>query len=97
MSQDRRERKINVQSIFGRDNQAPLVNLVLPDGLDRISMAPAEARALALNLLEAAEASIGDGFVFEFFRKEMDVPMEHAGALMLKLRGYRTRHEAAGT
>jgi hypothetical protein len=94
---DERERKIAVESIFGRANQKPLVNLVLPDGLDRLSLAPDEARDLAMNLLQAAEASLGDGFVFEFFHREMDVPVEQAGALMLKLRGYRTKHEAAGT
>ena len=97
MTEDRRERKINVESIFGRANRLPLVNVVFPDGLDRLSLSPDEARDLALNLLQAAEASIGDGFVFQFFHKEMDVTEAQAGALMLKLRGYRTRVEAKGT
>jgi hypothetical protein len=97
VSEQPRERKIEVASIYGRDNQMPLVNIVLPDGLDRLSLRPSEARALALNLLEAAEASLGDGFVFEFFHREMDVSVEQAALLMLKLRGYRTRHEEAGT
>ena len=92
-----RERKISVESIFGHANRRPLVNLLLPDGLDRLSLAPDEARDLALNLLQAAEASLGDGFVFEFFSKEMDLPESQAAGLMLKLRGYRQRHEAAGT
>lgn len=97
MSEQARERKISVESIFGYANRRPLVNLILPDGLDRISLAPDEARDLAMNLLQGAEASIGDGFLFEFFHREMDVSIEQAAALMLKLRGYRTKHEAAGT
>lgn len=56
-----------------------------------------EARDLALNLLQSAEAAIGDGFVMDFFMREMGLEVEQAAPLMLKLRGYRTKHEAAGT
>jgi hypothetical protein len=33
----------------------------------------------------------------EFFMREMELNLEQAAPLMLKLRGYRTRHEAQGT
>jgi|SRR5262245_38448863 len=56
-----------------------------------------EARDLALSLLEAAEGALGDGFLMDFFMREMDLSLEQAAPLMLKFRGYRTRTDRAGT
>jgi len=62
-----------------------------------VQLSPDEARDLALNLLEGAEAAIGDGFVMDFFMREMTLTLEQAAPLMLKLRGYRARTGRAGT
>lgn len=114
-SDEPREQKIGVESIYGHNTRRPIVQVVIPrstrapvmrrgpDGPieDRdvfgLQLSPDEARDLALNLLEGAEASLGDGFVMDFFTREMDLTLEEAAPLMLKLRGYRQRHEAAGT
>jgi hypothetical protein len=91
-----------VQVTIPRAARAPIMRRG-PDGPieDRdvfgVQLSPAEARDLALNLLESAEAALGDGFVMDFFQREMDLTLEQAAPLMLKLRGYRQRNEAAGT
>lgn len=115
MSEQPREQKIGVESIFGHNTRRPAVQIVVPRTVrapvmrpgptgpveDRdvfgLQLSPDEARSLALNLLEAAEAAIGEGFVMDFFTREMDLTLEQAAPLMLKLRGYRQRNEAAGT
>lgn len=91
-----------VQVVIPRAARAPVMRAG-PSGPveDRdvfgLQMAPDEARALALNLLEAAEASLGDGFVMHFFMQEMDLTLEQAAPILIKFRGYRTRLDPAGT
>lgn len=88
---------IMVESIYGRTNKLPLVNMVLPDGKDRLSLRVQEARDLAMNLLQAAEAALGDGFMYEFSLGEknpddMETKML-AVALMNEYRKFRKKHE----
>jgi hypothetical protein len=92
-----REKRITVEAIFGAMTREPLINIILPDGQDRLSLHPDEARALALNLFEAAEASLADGFLMDFFGRELKLTLHQSAAMMFKYRGYRTRNAAAGT
>jgi len=95
-------RKPAVQVVIPRAGRAPVMRRgpagpVEDRDVFGVQLSPDEARDLALNLLQAAEGAIGDGFVMDFFMREMDLSLEQAAPLMLKLRGYRQRHEAKGT
>lgn len=94
---DQAEKQILVSTLFGRDNREPLVEVRLPGPEPRVQLRPAEARALALNILQAAEAAIGDGFVFTFARTRLDCSDAEAAGLMVALRGYRQQHDPEGT
>src|SRR5262245_19546403 len=92
------EQRINVESIYGRDNRMPLVNMTLPGGKDRISLRVTEARDLAANLLQAAEAALGDGFMIEFMRNSSTNPDTReaeadAARLMVTFRMWRRKYE----
>lgn len=88
---DPQKKVINVESIYGRDNKLPLVNMTLPDGLDRISLRVTEARDLAMNLLQAAEGAMGDAFLLEFMRDSAD-PQDGI-RLMAAFRLFRRKYE----
>jgi hypothetical protein len=60
-------------------------------------MAPADARALALNLLSAAEAALSDGFLVEFMTGNVGIAPEMAVALLSEFRTYRTKEDPWGT
>jgi hypothetical protein len=92
-----REQKIGVESIFGAKTRQPLVTITLPGGQDRVTIHPDEARDLALNLLQAAEGALSDGFLMDFFTRELDLDLPQSAAMMVKFRGYRTRKSEAGT
>jgi len=95
-------RRPAVQVVIPRTARAPIMRPG-PSGPveDRdvfgVQLSVDEARDLALNLLQAAEGALGDGFVMDFFMREMDLSLEQAAPLMLKLRGYRARQDRAGT
>lgn len=60
-----------VSSGFGHNTQRPFVQVVI-EALDASTqMSPAEARSLALNLLDAADAAESDGFLVTFLRDKI--------------------------
>lgn len=65
-------------------------------GVFGVQTSPAEARALALNLLQAAEGALGDGFLLTFLEREIGLSLEELAPLLVKFRGYRTRNEPEG-
>jgi hypothetical protein len=94
------EHQIKVESVYGRVSKKPLVNMTLPHGLNRLSMSPAEARDLAANLLEAAEAAMSDGFIYEFTlgdESEGHEKQRLAAGLMFEFRKFRAKHEFGDT
>lgn len=64
--------KIVVTSIYGHNTKKPIVEMRLPKdkhGPSRlVQLSVPEARDLALNILQGAEAAIQDGFLVEYFR-----------------------------
>jgi hypothetical protein len=78
-----------VSSGYGGNTRRPFVEIVAPKL--RVTMSSAEARALALNILEAGMAAEADGLIVEFFTKEMETTQEHAAVLLMKFREYRKR------
>jgi hypothetical protein len=76
-----------VSSGYGANTQRPFVEIVAPKL--RVTMSSAEARALALNILEASVAAEADGFLVNFFVKEIAISQREAAALLLRFRDYR--------
>jgi hypothetical protein len=78
-----------VTSGYGGNTRRPFVQIEgppLPTTMDS-----SEARALALNIYEAAITAEADGLIVEFFTKELDTTQELAAQVLLRFREYRKR------
>jgi hypothetical protein len=78
-----------VTSGYGGNTRRPFVEILAPEL--RMTISSAEARHLALNILEAAITSEADGLIVEFFTKELDATQEQAAAVLMRFREYRKR------
>ncbi len=84
----REPENIGVSSIYG-DRQGPLVQIVW--GPNVAQYPPQEARALALTIIEAAEASVYDAFLLDFLAERVGVTKAQMAAVMLDFREWRRR------
>lgn len=86
-------RMINVTSGYGGNTREPFVQVEMDYPKDHpLQLAPGEARDLAANLLQAAEAAEQDAFIFEFVSKELHAG-ENAGAnILIEFRKWRNDH-----
>jgi hypothetical protein len=75
-----------VSSGYGGNTRQPYVELCLND--QSVQITPMKAREIAGNLLEAAEAAEGDGFLVEFMSNFAEEP-EHAVGLLVEFREFR--------
>lgn len=82
---------IQVYSIFGYDDRKPYVDMVAFGKL--IQMDPETARQLALNLLQAAEAALGDEMFWTFLVKEIGLDEQVAARGLVRLRNAREQNE----
>jgi len=82
-------------SLYGFKGSAPLVQLHHQDW--SVQMTPAQARAAALSIIEAAEAAEQDGFIFEWFQKEIGVTPEQAAMLVGEFREHRKKWDRPGS
>lgn len=81
---------INITSGFGHNTQRPFVQMLIPRADWMTQMSPAEARDLALNLLQAADGAESDGFLVTFLRETVGVDdMRAAATLLVEFREYR--------
>ena len=78
---------VRVSSAFGLNTRRPY----LIEGADWMTlMSPDNARELAMNLLEAAEAAESDGFMVHFMKNAMEIDDDGAFASVLsEFRKYR--------
>lgn len=82
-------RNILVSSGYGGNTRKPFV-MIEADEIDQpIQLSPAEARDLAVNLLQAAEAAEGDAFIVEFTTRQLKSDVQHARVLLLEFRKFR--------
>lgn len=78
-----------VTSGYGGNTHRPFVKIEgprLPTTMDS-----SEARALALNIYEAAITAEADGLIVEFFTKEIGTSQAEAAQVLQKFREYRKR------
>lgn len=79
-----------VTSMYGYKNKAPLVTLTVPDG-GMHQMEPKEARDLALNLLECAEAAEQDAFIIEWAIGRFQLSEQNAAMILGDFRDWRNK------
>jgi hypothetical protein len=79
--------RISVSSGYGGNTRQPYVELCLND--QSVQITPMKAREIAGNLLEAAEAAEGDGFLVEYIEKISELPTEQAVGVLVEFREFR--------
>ena len=87
---------INVTSGYGGNTRQPFVEIKTDKLKEPLQISPEEARDLAANLLQAAEAAEQDAFIFEFhseFYRGTPEEKRNVGASMLsEFRKWRDAH-----
>lgn len=83
------ERVIWVDSVYGSETRLPLVQLSFGETFLQIS--PAEARELAGNIFQAAEAAEQEGFLVTFMNRISGGTLTQAqmGGILMEFRGFR--------
>lgn len=76
----------SVTSGYGQNTRRPFVEF---RGPSESTMSPKEARDLAMNLIQAAEAAESDGFLVEFVLEQIGGEMEQAAGLLQMFREWR--------
>jgi hypothetical protein len=84
---------INVSSGYGMNTQQPFVTIALASPIETanpaVQLASSQAREIALQILEAAEAAEQDGFIVTFVTEAIGAPVEEAGKLLHLYREHR--------
>lgn len=78
-----------VESVYGAQTRQPLVRISY-EGKEITMINPQDAVMLAINLIQAANASITDAFLFDFMTDLADEP--RAAAVMAEFRKWRSDH-----
>ena len=84
--------RVNVSSGYGARTRQPFVALQIGDRKP-YQWSPAEARRVAILLLECAEAAEGDAFLVEWFIEEFELAPPQVGELLTKFRESRQRRD----
>lgn len=83
-----------VSSGFGHNTQAPYVQVLIKKADWMTQMSTADARRVAHNLLEAADAAEGDGFLVGFLRTTVGVEdMRTIATILVQFREYREKQQ----
>lgn len=81
---------ILVSSGYGGNTREPFVEIKMEYPKDHpLQIHPDEARALAMNLLEAADAADTDQFLFEFVSKDLHSGDQAAAGILMEFRKFR--------
>ena len=83
---------IRVESGYGGNTRQPFVEIKDDRLKSPMQISPEEARDLALNLLEAAEAAEQDAFMFEFVSKDLNAGDQAAANIIGEFRKWRDDH-----
>jgi hypothetical protein len=81
---------LSVESGYGAHTRLPYVEVSV--GSEVVQMRVEDARALALNLLAAAEAALSDAFLIEF-SQGVGMSLQDAGGLLFEFRQWRRDHD----
>lgn len=81
-----------VETMYGANTRKGLCNVTLTDEEGKstqITVSPEDARAMAMNLLEAAEAATQEEMLVRFLTEETKVPLQQAAQVIGVFRKYR--------
>jgi hypothetical protein len=76
---------------YGANSKEPYVEVQAPQL--RVQMSPENARDLAMNLLQAAEAAYSDAFLVEFLIDATGASIPEAAALLGEFRAWREQKQ----
>lgn len=79
----------HVTSGFGGRTQKPFVQVLIEAADWSCQMSPSEARDLAHNLLECADAAESDGFLVTFLRKKVGLRDQQIASVLIDFRKWR--------
>lgn len=79
----------HVTSNFGHRTQKPFVMVTVGEQDFMAQMSPDEARSLAMNLLQCAEASENDAFLVTFLRKRVKANDQAIASILEEYRKFR--------
>ena len=89
---------VEVASGFGYRTQQPFVTVLMATPVETanptLQMSPAQARRIAGQLLEAAEAAESDGFLVGWLGEDKDLGEQQVGSLLISFRAYRDARHA---
>lgn len=84
---------VSVSSGYGHNTDKPFVEVGLANPTESanpaVQMLTHQARAIALQILEAADAAESDGFIVSFLRSVADLREEQLGQVLVQFRAYR--------
>jgi hypothetical protein len=83
---------VTVTSNYDLERNEPIVLLVSENGTS-VVLSPENARDLALNLLQAVEASYSDAFLYEFMSDAIEADQNQVGALLNEFRAWREQKQ----
>ena len=83
---------INVSSGYGFNTRQPFVEIKTDKLKEPLQLSPEEARDLAQNLLQGAEASEQDAFMFQFVSEDLKVGDQGAAGIIAEFRKWRDTH-----
>ena len=86
---------LSITSGYGHNTRQPYVTIALASPVETanpaVQLVTDQARDIAQQILEAAEAAESDGFLIEFAAARIGVPLEQAGQLLQEFRAWRDR------
>lgn len=89
---DLSEKTFWVASGFGFHSHKPFVNITWPDGSAH-QFSVEQARSFAIDILEAAEASVSDAFLWHLIMDKLDMDTQIAAAIIYEARQWRKEQE----
>src|SRR3954471_14637702 len=87
------EGNVSIESGYGHNTRTPFVMFALANPAESanpfVQVDTRQARALAYQILEAADAAESDGFIVEWLRRSDDIDDRAMGNLLADFRAYR--------
>ena len=79
---------------YGHRTQKPFVAVTVQSKEFFVQMSPDDARALAHNLLECAEAADSDAFLMSFMKRKIGIDQKSLAGILLQFRNWRDKQRA---
>lgn len=83
-----------VSSLVSAQTGEPKIDLVDPEKEWRAQLSVGEARVLAINILQATEAGLADGFLHGWVTRMLEATPSQAAQILNEFRVYRSEREA---